>query len=249
MSDSVKDQLASIVRKVMADRRWSASQVAREAGVAPSTITRALDPASSFVPSGRTLEKVAKVYVAPIIAVRDEEVAANVAQARKATRDAMVEIRALPVLGVVEQGAWRGNFTSSGGGLHVPIIDDQWIDDPVGAYRIEGAHTDREFKPGTIIIVNWDLKDGFFEGDITLLRRTADLPSGRMFELTLWDVLAEEGGLKIAPRTTAGEPMALPEEPRMADELDFVGVVIAVYQRIDRSNRRRLAWIGNPTVA
>lgn len=60
---SARERIASQIRATMAARGWSAARLAREAGVAPSTITRALDDGGRFVMSNRTLEALGPILL------------------------------------------------------------------------------------------------------------------------------------------------------------------------------------------
>ena len=56
---SARTRIASQIRMTLARSGWSAAELARKAGVSPSTITRVLDDDGRFTPSTRTLERLA----------------------------------------------------------------------------------------------------------------------------------------------------------------------------------------------
>lgn len=58
MADDLREAGAELIRSICAQRGWSSARLAREAGVAPSTLFRALEPNGKFVMSTRTKAKI-----------------------------------------------------------------------------------------------------------------------------------------------------------------------------------------------
>lgn len=58
--DTPKQQASRWLQEVLSHTGWNAARLAREAGLAPSTISRGIDPDSKFVPTIPTLQAVAR---------------------------------------------------------------------------------------------------------------------------------------------------------------------------------------------
>jgi lambda repressor-like predicted transcriptional regulator len=70
MSDDAQNAVRQWIQAILDERGWTAGRLAKAAKVAPSTISRALNPEYEFTPSTKTLAKIAAAVnrVAPEIA-------------------------------------------------------------------------------------------------------------------------------------------------------------------------------------
>lgn len=59
--DETRDAIRRWMRKVLADKNWTANRWAKLSGTTPTNITRFLNPASTIVPSADTIAKLAMV--------------------------------------------------------------------------------------------------------------------------------------------------------------------------------------------
>jgi SOS-response transcriptional repressor LexA len=60
-SDMARNSVRVWMRQVLAENGWSAAEWARRAGIAPTTLTRILDPVSNQVPSTETVTRLSRV--------------------------------------------------------------------------------------------------------------------------------------------------------------------------------------------
>ena len=236
MADVLRDQVADMIGRIMKHYGWSASRLAKEVGVAPSTITRALDPKSSFTPSGATVNK-----IVPMLAKITVEQGNKIVDLQGDIADRYTELfkgtGSLPVVGDIEAGVWKdGAFNVGKPEQLVAIIDPSWSGRSLVAYRIVGDHTDKEFASGSIVIVDKDPKN-MREGDICVLRRKVHFLGSAKFETTLWNFEMVDDDVVALPRVVGGPALEKIDQPVLDYKMDFLGVVVASYHRIDRDSR------------
>lgn len=225
-----------LIRSVMNAREWSAARLAKEAGVAPSTITRALDPNGQFMPSMRTIQKIVPLAVYARIDAVDE-----VQKVEDAYRRQISEAGLIPFAGEVQPGHWVRLEHKRADIKPVMIRDDDLPDGNLAAFKVPGNEYEPEIPQGSWLIV---LKTGprglqLYDGDITVIRQRVDTTLDSLVETSLWRVIVSENNEMDA------EALAPDLHPPKPDGLiwrrasaDLVGVVVASYHRRVRNAAR-----------
>lgn len=239
-NDLVKQMMADIIKGIMEDNGWSAARLAKEAGVAASTVTRALDMSVKFVPSSRTMGRLnAARWKGAQYPPEIREIAAVHENAPR-NIDAQPVRRRIPISGEVRAGAW----------IEIPddptVTDWLYFDDPefknvrVYALRVVGNSMDRLYPDGTTVLVADATDTGVFEGDIVVVRRSR----GPAVETTLKELMIEgRGKYALWPRSNDPlfqEPIRIDAtEAEYADEgPEVIGIVIGSYTKRERQARR-----------
>ena len=235
MDDAIRTQVAATIEALMKANSWSATRLAKEAGVAPSTITRALDPKSSFTPSGSTLNKIT-LLVARDSNDKFKQIIDLDGQIASARTEFYKKNGSMPVVGDIEAGAWRDTaFNRERPNQTVSILEADWLGRDLVAFKIVGDKTDRDYPDGTIVIV--DRKPDLKEGDICIMRRSVHFFGSPKFETTTWNFEVIDGELTGKPRSVGAPELSKIDAPILSRDLDFIGVVVAAYHRIDRNSR------------
>lgn len=219
-ADSIRVWMTeTLARTGLTVRAWASS-----AGVAPSTVFRALKDDYQFVTSSRTLSKLAT--------------AAGVSPPDTGTVEPQrVGARFLPIRYEVGAGLWQ-EVTDSQVFLGVGTIapDPSYTGFPQWLERVKGDSMDREYRDGDLVHVVDALALGYAprHGDhVVLVRRRQ---SGAEMERTIKEVVRPPGNKPIEfwPRSTNprwSQPIKL-EGDGVDDsiEIEVVGVVIGSYR-------------------
>jgi SOS-response transcriptional repressor LexA len=230
---STKRASAAMIRLVMTKLDISAAQLARRAGIAPSTITRALDPNIRFTPSARTMARIGAVAggadpdAAPPLALRDDSVP-----------EMKSRLRRVPVLGEVRAGAWLEIAEDPEPSEWVFVDDDDYQDTRLFALRVIGSSMDQVYPEGTIVIAADAVGASVFDGDIVVVRRQ----KGPLVETTLKEIEASTPGRFVLwPRSSDAahqDPIVIERDEQADEGPQIIGVVIASYARRQRKSRR-----------
>lgn len=137
--------------------------------------------------------------------------------------------RQVPVLGVVQAGAWAEAIEDSWGASEVvPVVLAGFEGAQLFALRIRGPSMDMYYPDGTMVIVCPAAEIGVREGDHVVVRRRR----GGLAETTIKEVVKEKGGIALWPRSNDPafqEPIRL-QTARDADEgPEIIGVVVSSY--------------------
>lgn len=231
----LKKDVAEIIAQALKDRGWSAAKLAREAGVAPSTITRALDMSVKFIPSTRTMNR--------ILAVIHDVDPSELLPTDRPNIGAQPVRRRIPIAGEIRAGAW----------IEIPDepTETDWVyyDDPeyrnvrVYALKVVGSSMDRIYPGGTTVIVADAIDTNVFEGDVVVVRRKR----GPAVETTLKEVMID-GPQRISLWPRSNDPLF--QEPfridRTTEDIDegpeIIGIVIASYNKRARTSARMVEF-------
>lgn len=232
------------INDVLHFTNWSAARLAREIGVAPSTITRALDPSTAYSPSTRTMQRLRKLASDLSDDLKGESIAKYQADIVEIRADAHRQGR-IPVMGTLQNEVWRHVSDNSEPKEFLNIFEPRYGDRPLFALKVEGRETDREFDDGVYVIVVPTKFAALFEGDVVVVRYVSN--SRQM--TVLMDLEATDGAVGIVSRTvTLGDPRAEAVEREMEPlegELEIrralLGVVVASYRPLNRNFGRPIA--------
>jgi hypothetical protein len=227
-----------------ATRISSASQLARLAGVATSTITRAANPDTDYMPSTRTVGKIANA-VSELLLQNETELEKNIAEHTRASASIANTKGVVPIVGEAEVGSLKkSKAIFERNPSFVAVTDPDFRGKTLIAFRIIGDETDRDYKDGTVVICASYPEETIFAGDIVVRRRRLDTFLGAVYETTLWDVLeGENGKAKFQPRW-----VKFPEQistnadlvgvrPNVVDTT-ILGVVVGAYTKHSRNAAR-----------
>lgn len=216
MIDSTKRSIANQIRRVLTERSWSAAQLAREAGVSPSTITRALDPAVAFVPSTRTLEKLSRYFSS-----HNEEFKSGISTNAGAAlsgfdslyrhiSDVSGKYNLAPIVGIIQPGTWELIGEDVSGIIsEIETNDHLRISAPgipsgVVTFRFRSRRPDADFRDGDLILVElYDPATPIASGELILLRR--NLIPMALSEMTLATAVPAIDGVIGLSRDGSGE--------------------------------------------
>lgn len=179
MSNELRDQTAQIIRSIMEQQGWSASQTAREAGLSPSTLTRALDEDSPFTPSSATLQKLMQLALKMRNESADEYWSTLDDVSRTATRLALVTGEPIPVAGAVEWGAWRDTLLQKPQtGRSISLFDSSWLSKSIAIYEVADDVSDPSYKAGSFLVVGSHKEETIYDQDVFLCRRIVSFSVG-----------------------------------------------------------------------
>lgn len=222
-SMTTADAIRAWMQATLEKTGWSVKDWAARAGVAPSTIFRALKDDYEFVTSSRTLSRLAT--------------AADVSPPDTGSVEpAAVRAQFLPIRYEVGAGLWQEVEDPQvflGSGTVAP--DPSYLGFPQWLERVRGDSMDREYRDGELVHVVDAVALGYFprHGDhVVLVRRRAD---GAVMERTIKEVVRTGGGrIEFWPRSTNARwsaPVLL--EPEVADpttEVEVAALVIGSYR-------------------
>lgn len=238
MAELLKEHVVRMITLIMSGKGWSATRLAKEAGVSPSTITRALDPKNPFMPSGTTISKLVPILADDTIRMKDDLLSKEGEIASLFTEDLKAKTGHIPVIGTVQAGVWTDSafqltFEAT---RNVAIIDQRWADRNVFAFQVAGQNTDREFKDGSILLLeDWPENDVRI-GDIVVMRRAVDFLGSRKFEISLWDIGYSGGDMQLSSRSIGPSEKFVLDEKAYRTRTEPVGIVVAAYHPINRSH-------------
>lgn len=228
-----KEGIPHLIRTLLTDENWSAARLAREMGVAPSTITRILNPNSKFTPSTQTIEKLFKVVKDYRVDLVNENLALLGEKVDRETNSDWI-----PVHGYVQAGRWVTNYElrdqlRPNGVLRDPALPEGRLE----VFEVTDDATDLAFPAGTLLVVQTDKEFPTYVGDIVVIRRRVDSYLDSVFETALWEVTGPEGPNNLNPRAGAEKADALPTLKNynlLTSRDQRIGVVVASYRRFSR---------------
>lgn len=184
------EKIRAWMLQVLERRGWSARQWASEAGVAASTVQRAIKPGYQFVTSSRTLAKLAAV-------------AGEDAPARTADESPIVRPHFLPIRYEVGAGVWRSVEDIQQAYGEAPVAADpaygafpQWLE------RVVSNSMDLEYPIGTLLHVVDAAAIGYNvrSGDHVIVERRRN--GGGLVERTVKEAQFTRAGLQLWGRST-----------------------------------------------
>lgn len=237
-NDLSRDQIIRMIREIMEHYGWSASRLARESNISPSTITRALDPNSPFVPSRATVAR-----IVPHLVGVSKDLAAQAAEATVEARYLQSAVMhategTLPVIGTIRQGVWiEGDRVADFSPTQaVPIWDNAWPKDQVVAYKLGDDFSHNVHKEGTFVIAAKILEGpqppNSGAGHEYIFRRRAMFLGSTKIELSIWRFVDEDGERRFEP--VCPSPGAVTAEPgavQYGHGTDIVGRIVGFYDR------------------
>jgi SOS-response transcriptional repressor LexA len=136
--------------------------------------------------------------------------------------------RWIPVLGVVQAGAWSEVADEPWEPEIIPISLEGFEGAQLFALRVQGPSMDKFYPDGSLVVVCPAAEAGVREGDHVVVRRMR----GPLAETTIKEVVQEKSGVALWPRSSDRrfqEPIRL-ETVRDADNgPEIIGVVVAGY--------------------
>lgn len=207
---------------VMERTGWSARQWASEAGVAATTIQRAIKPDYPFVTSSRTLEKLARAANEPAPDVTEPS-------------GPIVKPTFLPIRYEVGAGMWRAIEDLSQPYGTAPVAADpafagfaQWLE------RVVSDSMDREYPVGSLLHVVDAAAVGYVarQGDHVIVERRRN--GGGLVERTVKEAVYGPKGLELWGRSNDprwNKPIAIVDGiDDESLEAEIVGLVIGSYR-------------------
>lgn len=232
-TEDIRDRMARAVRMVMDHTGQSASQVARKAGVAPSTITRLLDPDGKFVPTNATVQKLGRLLHQHTV-----DQGRNVAEAHRDVHRAeslvrMTRLEGVPLVGQIRAGAWIERAKASEQKPStVPFVDRSWPEGSIVAYEMADGVTDPAIPKGGFVFVNLNTKPGEVRvGDRVLIQRRAEFHGSTKVELALWEVAQNQAGDRFFQSRADGAEFIdfEVEGAPILKDVDIIGACVGVY--------------------
>lgn len=220
------DDIRAWMRRVMAEKELTPAAWARRAGVAPSTIQRAIKEDYAFITSSRTLAKLAGAA-----GVTPPSVDAPLNQREPATF--------LSIRHEVGAGVWRmvDDMAQVELGTAPVFAEPAYADFPQWLERVIGDSMDEEYPEGTLLHIVDTIALGYAPraGDHVIVERRRD--QGGTVERTVKEVTFGPGGRMqlIArsknPRWRANPVVVLNGHDQDNCEVQVVGLVLGSYRR------------------
>lgn len=220
---STAQEIRDWLNQVIAEKGLSAAAWAKKAGVAASTVQRAIKPSYEFVTSSRTLAKLAEAAGAPPPTLTD-------------VREAQLVPRFLPVRYRVQAGQWIETDTEEPFDACQPVAPDprysefsQWLE------LVVGDSINTKIADGGYAHVVDAIEMGYaprFGDYVVVERRRA---GGLLRERTIKQIaFSADGHVELWPRSTNPKwngPLILTDGARERDdiEIEVVGLVIGAY--------------------
>lgn len=222
--EPLRDAVRAFLKQAVETSGMTPAALARRAGVSPSTISRPLNDASfNFTPRPSTLRAIAEA------AGLDYDAWAPIELQGAGKPPPQDGFRRVPVVGVVQAGAWAEIPEEVHPEEFIPIQLPEYGRANLFALRISGRSMDRFYPDGSYVVVAPAHEAGVRDGDHVVVRRKR----GSLAETTLKEVVQErDGSISLYPRSTDPafkEPLRV-ERVREADEgPEVIGVVVASY--------------------
>lgn len=219
-------QIRDWMKSILAERDWSPARWAKEAGVAPSTVQRAIKDDYAFVTSSRTLDKLARAANSPAPGF--------ISETSPIARTNFLAVRYRAGAGIWHEvgdvQAFEGVY---------PVTEDpayagysQWLE------RVVGDSMDRDYPDGCFVHVVDTSEIGYSPrpGDHVVLVRYRN--DGQEIERTIKEVVKNGRKLEFWPRSTNlrwQEPVVLRGDgasDQIADlhRVEVAGLVLGSYR-------------------
>lgn len=220
------------LREIRMRARWTVEQLADAVGIAASSV-RAHENGQNGIRANVAERYATALGVAPedILFVGD-----RVATSPRPTTSGG-EVRRVPVLGVVQAGAWSEvNESQAEPTEWVAFSEPQYGRAQLFALAVRGNSVNRHYPDGCRVVCVPAHESGIQEGDFVVVRRRR----GSFVETTLKQIeIAPDGNIELWPRSDDPlfqEPLRL-AQVRDADEgAEIIAVVIAKYE-VGRAGR------------
>lgn len=227
-NEITKADLVRLVSAALRVKKWSGAKLAREIGVAPSTVTRALNPDIPHLMSASSISKLVRI-VAESRSDLEEKIGGHLREMSEiGALRATTTVTPIPILGNIQPGAWLdARLIKPTPGHVVYIRDPAWPKEGLAAFEVVGKSSDREFSEGTIVVVLECDKSLARAGDIVLIRRQVDTVIDTKIETSLYDVTIDNGERTFTSRHTGELEKLSLKHPVMKTKFAFFGTVIA----------------------
>lgn len=229
VAEPIKENVVNLINVILRDQKWSAARLAREVGVSPSTITRALNPETKFVLSARTISKLVEIVGKLRIEAIDDAMATHGSLLQALSALPKAPIQPIPIRGEIRAGAWVDHHLIRSKNYDFAFFHDPDWPNEVHAFKISGELTDRDYPEGTLVFCAPTKENSLVIGDIVVMRRRIDTVFDSKFETSLWDVSAEDNGAVFKSRSKSeGKPVDF-RAPAVRDTIDYIGTVVGIY--------------------
>lgn len=237
VDDDIREVMARSVRLVMKHTGQSASQIARAAGVAPSTVTRLLDPDGKFVPTNATVQKLGKMLREHAIDRSRNVVEAHRDMHRAQSQENLTRLQGVPLVGQIRAGAWieQKRAVEQVSPDILPFLDRTWPAGSIVAYEMGDDASDPAIPKGAYVFVNVDDRSyDVGSGVRVLLQRRAEFRGSTKVEIALWQVERNSAGEAFFQSRADGSEFLefeIDGSPTIKD-VDRLGVCVGVYIRL-----------------
>lgn len=226
--DEQQNAAREFLRKALEKTGWTPYRLAKEAGVAPTTISRPLNnEAFKFILKLDTAAKIAKAAGMEMPVMLNETASVD-----------LVPIRgSIPLIGEVRAGSWEEIPEDPVVREWLPMDIPEYAGAALFALRVVGRSMDLVYPDGTTVIVCPPAEAGVREGDRVVVRRYDR--AGRA-ETTLKEVGRDAAGqIVLLPKSSDPahqQTIAFPvDRDEAVDEgYTVIGVVIAHYKTEQR---------------
>jgi transcriptional regulator with XRE-family HTH domain len=237
------------LRALLDEKSRSARQVSLAAGLGETAVKDILNGKSKN-PEFQTLAKIALALGVPLGEfVAGADATANggdaphttgggePSQAREAVAAPPVEVRRVPVLGIVQAGAWAEVFDDEPQPLDWVVFDEPaYARTEAFALIVRGPSVDLFYPDGSRVICIPATSTGIQDGDFVVVRRRR----GAFAETTLKQIqLGKDGDIELWPRSSDPafqEPIRLSETRDPEESPEVLAVVVARYD-VGRAGR------------
>jgi len=221
--DEQQKAARAFLRRALEKTGWSATRLAREAGVSSTTITRPLNSeAYKFIPKQATLAKIAEAATIEIPDILNVNEGIDTFPVRSF----------IPLRGEVRAGAWEEIPDEPTVIEWLPMAVPDYAGASLFALRVVGRSMDLIYPDGTIVILCPPSEAGVRENDRVVVQR---YDSAGRAETTLKEVIRKpNGAYALVPRSSDPNhqqelPMHVDRDEAVDDGYTIVGVVIARY--------------------
>lgn len=215
--DEYQKAARDFLRRALDHSGLNATQLARRAGLSPSTLTRPLNnPDFKFTSKQATLDKIARAA-----GLNESIVAPEVTT--------FSDLRMVPIVGQVQAGAWAeitGDVVVVG---EIPIALPDYEGVELAALRVVGNSMDEFYPDGTLVVYAKAMDTSIHVGDHVVARRH----KAGFVETTLKELVIEDGEIVLLPRSS--DPTIQPirfkpdRDPAQDEGVEIIGVVVATY--------------------
>jgi SOS-response transcriptional repressor LexA len=229
--EEAQEDARAFVRAALEKTGWSLARLAKEAGVAPSTLSRPLNKADhKFILKAATLKKVAEAAGMPLpgpLASIEEP-------------PFPVEAR-VPVVGEVQAGVFTRISDEEVASEWLPFEMPEYRGAKLFALKVRGRSMDIDYPDGSYVVCAPVAETGVLEGDDVIVRVHA--PGG--VETTIKEVRrGDNGQVLLCPRSSdqSFEPIPFTPNPDEAAQMgvEIVGIVIVGWKRRPRGTGRMI---------
>jgi SOS-response transcriptional repressor LexA len=226
-----QDEARAFVRAALEKTGWSLARLAKEAGVAPSTLSRPLNnPDHKFILKAATLKKVAEAAGMPLpgpLASIEEP-------------PFPVDAR-VPVVGEVQAGVFTRISDEEVASEWLPFEMPEYRGAKLFALKVRGRSMDVDYPDGSYVVCAPVAETGLLEGDDVIVR--VHTPGG--IETTIKEVRpGDDGRVLLCPRSTDPSFQPIPFTPNFDEAaqtgVEIIGIVLVGWKRRPRGTGRMI---------